>query len=167
MAPPAPSFKEKLAQRSSLLSSITDEIRTELTTPKEKTILAWTLEHVQAAWLDFMQTIQSDFTKSHYRNAKLELTDKDEQLKVTVPNPLAKDEIQRNNALITFLKEKFGKSVLYFDIHLVEAAPNPAQKSLAAMTPEEKRKKAEQMLTEENPLVQELKNIFGLEFKAK
>lgn len=114
-----------------------------------------------------MQTIQSDFTKSHYRNAKLELTDKDEQLKVTVPNPLAKDEIQRNNALITFLKEKFGKSVLYFDIHLVEAAPNPAQKSLAAMTPEEKRKKAEQMLTEENPLVQELKNIFGLEFKAK
>jgi DNA polymerase-3 subunit gamma/tau len=176
---PKLSFKEKAAlakeKTQDILTQISELSRVEIA-EKAKELsqnISFTLPNMQKLWDDYAATLPDGFAKNNYTSAKLQIIDNQpDTLQVQVISTLAKDEIARNGALIAILRTRLGNPNLQYNF-IVQAIMqqtqqnpnNPANNS--NLSPDERRKKAENMLIDENPLVKEFKELFGLDFKNK
>jgi len=160
------SFKDKLKQKNNLLSAITEQTVEEVKNPVVIKILEWDINEINRVWQQFYtEKINSEAQKSVYKTAKLSLGEDGDKLYVEVPSLFNKDEIQRNSALINELKTNFGKSALMLVFNVVEPPEITEQRRRAALSVEDRKKENEQPYLEQNPLLQKLKDVLGLELK--
>lgn len=134
--------------------------------------LEWTAEQVQRLWNEYAQTLPSEFIRQHYLQAKLQIDPNNKQaLRIVVPTIIAQDELNRAGNLLQRLRTNFNAPELQLQIEVVAPPPTAANAALPAnvqqMSLKEKLQLAEKMLIEENPLVKDLKERFGLDFKNK
>jgi len=129
-------------------------------------ILDWGIDEINRVWQQFYtEKINSEAQKSVYKTTKLSLGEDGDKLYVEVPSLFNKDEIQRNSALINELKTNFGKSALMLVFNVVEPPEIVEQRRRAALSVEDRKKENEQPYLEQNPLLQKLKDVLGLELK--
>ncbi len=160
------SFKDKMKQKNNLLSAITEQTVEEVKNPIVVKILDWDINEINRVWQQFYtEKINSDAQKSVYKTAKLTLGEDEEKLYIEVSSVFNKDEIQRNSALINELKTKFDKNNLILVFNIVEPPEIVEQRRRAALSVEDRKKENEQPYLEQNPLLQKLKDVLGLELK--
>lgn len=148
------------------MSAITEQTVEEVKNPVVIKILEWDINEINRVWQQFYtEKINSEAQKSVYKTAKLSLGEDSDKLYVEVPSLFNKDEIQRNSALINELKTNFGKSALMLVFNVVEPPEITEQRRRAALSVEDRKKENEQPYLEQNPLLQKLKDVLGLELK--
>jgi DNA polymerase III subunit gamma/tau len=176
---PKLSFKEKAAlakeKPQDMLAQIAEQSRIEIAqkAKEQAQTFDFTLANVQKLWEDYTATLPDGFGKANYSTAKLQIPDNQaDTLQIQVISTLAKDDIARNGALIGILRMRLGNPNLQYTF-TVQAATQQNQQNpnmpanSARLSPEERRQRAEDMLIDENPLVKDFKELFGLDFKNK
>jgi DNA polymerase-3 subunit gamma/tau len=157
------------AQEADILANIKEQAKQELEQKAKEAALQFDFTDVNLAllWGEYLATLPDGINKSYYATAKVSLAeDGSEQVNLVVISTLAKDDISRNMGLLAKLRQRFSKPNLQFHFS-VELLQQNTESSPAAMSPDEKRRLAENMLIEENPFVKDFKELFGLDFKNK
>jgi hypothetical protein len=158
-----------------MLAQIAEQSRIEIAqkAKEQAQTFDFTLANVQKLWEDYTATLPDGFGKANYSTAKLQIPDNQaDTLQIQVISTLAKDDIARNGALIGILRMRLGNPNLQYTF-TVQAATQQNQQNpnmpanSARLSPEERRQRAEDMLIDENPLVKDFKELFGLDFKNK
>jgi DNA polymerase-3 subunit gamma/tau len=174
--PPAKNQRPSLSElrKTSLLDQAAQSAQKDLDQQRQQAAnaLAWTPENVQKLWDEHTAAIPSAFIRRHYAESKLRIEpDNKKALFISVPDLIAQDEISRAGKLTHDLRSAFHAPELQIQIQVLAptpAATNPAlPANLQQMSLKDKLQLAEKMLTEENPLLQEFKERFGLDFKNK
>ncbi len=174
--PPAQNQRPSLSElrKTSLLDQAAQSAQKDLEQQRQHAAnaLAWTQENVQKLWDEHTAAIPSAFIRRHYAESKLRIEpDNKKALFVVVPDLIAQDELSRAGNLTQQLRSAFHAPELQIQIQVIApppAATNPAlPANVQQMSLKDKLQLAEKMLTEENPLLQEFKERFGLDFKNK
>lgn len=160
------SFREKLKQKNNLLNTLTETTAEEIKNPTVIKILDWNIEQISGLWQQFYtEKISSEAQKTAYKSAKLSLGEAAETIYIEISHTFHKDEIAKNTALINELKTQFARPTLSFIFNLIELPETIEQRRRSALSPEDRKRENEEPYLEQNPLLQKLKDILGLEIK--
>jgi DNA polymerase-3 subunit gamma/tau len=157
------------AQEVDILANMKIQAKQELEQKAKEAALQFDFTDVNLAllWSEYLATLPDGINKSYYSTAKISLAeDTSEQVNLIVISTLAKDDISRNMGLLAKLRQRFSKPNLQYHFS-VELPLQNTESSPAAMSADDKRRLAENMLIEENAFVKDFKALFGLDFKNK
>lgn len=157
------------AQEVDILANMKIQAKQELEQKAKEAALQFDFTDVNLAllWSEYLATLPDGINKSYYSTAKISLAeDASEQVNLIVISTLAKDDISRNMGLLAKLRQRFSKPNLQYHFS-VELPLQNTESSPAAMSADDKRRLAENMLIEENAFVKDFKALFGLDFKNK
>jgi hypothetical protein len=129
-------------------------------------ILGWNIYELEKFWKGFYtEKIQSEAIKTVYKSAILSLSANENKLHIETQSGHNKEDIQKNSALIHELKTRFNKPDLILDFMVVEPPEIAEQRRRATLNTEDRKREDELPLLAQNPLIQKLKDILGLEIK--
>lgn len=139
------------------LSSLFNEVKAE--EAKENKTTEFKIEHVQNIWSKYTEEVTSPSLKDALKQADLYIIG-DESIKIQVSGKVMRTMIYKEKDLLQRIREHFKMPELNYEFELVDAneAKGEIEKPIHLLSNKEKY----ELMVSENPLVQDLKNIFEL-----